>query len=53
MGDNSKGSAYERYAAVNSLILDTYSQKCLDFKYQNFVDGLRQVNWNQSAAEGG
>lgn len=27
------------YAAVNSLLLDTYSQKCLDFSYASMING--------------
>ncbi|XP_005092643.1 putative serine protease K12H4.7 [Aplysia californica] len=53
MTDTSKGSPTERYAAVNSLMLKTYSQKCQDFKYDKMIDEMRQTQWNSSAAEGG
>jgi len=53
MNDNAKGSAYERYANVNNLILDAYKQQCVDFKYDKFVKQMSQVDWTTSAAEGG
>ena len=49
--DNS--SALERYAKVNSLMLDTYQQKCQDFTYKDMVADLQKISWNSSAAEGG
>lgn len=42
-----------KYAKVNSLILDTYGEKCLDVKYSDMIKDLRQTSWNSSAAEGG
>jgi pimeloyl-ACP methyl ester carboxylesterase len=53
MSDTSKGSSMDRYAAVNSLILDTYSQSCQDFKYSNLVQNMRKTAWTSSASEGG
>lgn len=53
MIDKSVGDEVDRYAAVNELILKTYSQTCLDFKYSKMIDGLRQTDWNSSASEGG
>ncbi|KAI1297167.1 putative serine protease K12H4.7 [Halotydeus destructor] len=43
----------KRYANVNSLILKTYGQKCLDYKYGDFIELLKGESWNTSAAEGG
>lgn len=42
-----------KYAAVNDIILNTYSQKCLDASYSSFINQMKQVNWNESAAVGG
>jgi len=53
MTDKSVGDELERYAAVNELILKTYSQECLDYKYSKIIDSLRQTDWNSSASEGG
>jgi len=53
MSDVSRGTEVVRYAAVNDLILNTYEQKCQDFKYSNMVSELSQTNWNSSASEGG
>jgi len=53
MEDSTKGSPLDRYALVNSLLLQTYQQKCVDFKYDKMIDDLRLTDWNSSAAEGG
>ena len=53
MTNISLGQPLNRYAAVNDLTLNTYKQKCLDFKYSNMVEGLKKTDWNSSAAEGG
>lgn len=42
----------EAYAQVNSLILDTNKQKCLDWKYENFIEELREVSWNKTEDSG-
>lgn len=47
------GPPVTRLAAVNGLILDTYEQKCLDFKYDNMVNELRNISWKSETAEGG
>lgn len=53
MTDESNGSPIERYAKVNSLMLSTYSQKCLDNSYNKMIKGLQATAWNASASEGG
>lgn len=47
------GAPVARLATVNSLILDTYAQKCLDFKYENMINELRNISWKSETAEGG
>ena len=47
------GNERERYAAVNDLILKTYSQKCVDFRYKNMIKELQATSWESSASEGG
>lgn len=51
MSNKSLGQVLFRYAAVNSLILDTYGQKCLDFDYTKMIDTLKQTAWNSSSEE--
>jgi pimeloyl-ACP methyl ester carboxylesterase len=53
MTNEANGSPLDRYAAVNKLILDTYGQKCVDYKYDNFIKTLQATEWNSSASEGG
>nr|CAD7202974.1 unnamed protein product [Timema douglasi] len=53
MSDETIGPAVTRYAAVNSLLLDTYNQTCTDFSYDNMIRSLRNTSWNSSAGEGG
>ena len=42
-----------RYAQVNSLMLDTYGENCLDVNYANMIEDLKRTSWSSSAAEGG
>nr|XP_006823961.1 PREDICTED: putative serine protease K12H4.7-like [Saccoglossus kowalevskii] len=53
MVDESIGDPLHRYAAVNTLMLQTYQTKCLDISYDNMIQEMRQNSWNSSAAEGG
>ncbi|XP_065349861.1 putative serine protease K12H4.7 [Cloeon dipterum] len=41
MTKSSIGSAVTRYAAVNDLLMKTYDQKCLDYKYENMINEFR------------
>lgn len=53
MVNESQGPPVNRLAAVNNLILKTYDQKCLDFKYDNMISDIRNVTWSHESAEGG
>lgn len=53
MNNASLGDTLKRYAAVNDLILNTYSMECADYKYSKSIDGLKNVSWSSSASEGG
>lgn len=53
MTDFTRGSAVQRYADVNTLLLKTYGQDCLDFTYKKMVADMRKTDWNSSAGEGG
>lgn len=51
MTNEALGEPSHRLAAVNNLILKTYDQKCLDYKYDEMISELK--NTNASDAEGG
>lgn len=53
MTDEGRGSSVQRYADVNSLILKTFSESCLDFTYHKLLHELKQTEWNSTGAEGG
>ena len=53
MNNNDIGDPLERYAKVNSLILQTYGAHCLDSSYNNLIASLRNTSWSSSASEGG
>jgi hypothetical protein len=53
MTNGSLGSAVSRYAAVNELLMTTYEQKCMDYKYDNMIKEYQNVSWDSSTAAGG
>ena len=53
MTSSNFGSPMDRYAAVNSILLNSVGEKCLDYKYEKFLKDMRSVSWNSSASEGG
>lgn len=53
MNDFTQGNPIERYAQVNSLILKTYNQTCLDYKYSKMIADMKKTSWKDDAAEGG
>lgn len=53
MNDESVGDPLARYAKVNSLMLDTHGETCLDSSYKDLINELRQTSWSSSASEGG
>jgi len=53
MTDSSLGSYLDRYAVVNSLLLESSKEECLDYPYMTFINEMRLTDWNSSAAEGG
>ena len=50
---NSSNDDLLNYAQVNSLLLDTYEENCLDVDYSDMINDLKQTSWNSSASEGG
>ncbi|XP_023699734.1 thymus-specific serine protease [Paramormyrops kingsleyae] len=53
MMDASLGTPYSRYAAVTSLMLKTFSQKCLDVSYSTYLKDMSNTSWSGPAAGGG
>ncbi|XP_064456069.1 putative serine protease F56F10.1 [Ornithodoros turicata] len=46
-------TALDRFVQVNSLMLKSTSQSCLDFNYDTFIDTLRRTDFNNPDAPGG
>lgn len=53
MLNDSLGVELNRLAFINTLILNVYEQKCLDFKYNKMINILRNITWESEASEGG
>ncbi|XP_038129050.1 thymus-specific serine protease [Cyprinodon tularosa] len=53
MGNTSMGDPYSRYVAVARLMMDTFSMKCLDSSFNNYVRDMTNTSWDGPAAEGG
>lgn len=53
MVNDNKGSALDRLAEVNSLLLNATDEECLDYKYDNMINKLRNTSWDSEMAEGG
>lgn len=53
MNDEGIGAPLARYAKVNSLMLHTYHEQCLDSNYKNLIAALQNTSWSSSASEGG
>ncbi|XP_017480308.1 PREDICTED: putative serine protease K12H4.7 [Rhagoletis zephyria] len=44
------GSSIERFANVNSILLNANNLSCLDYKYDNFIQSLSEEKWNNASA---
>ncbi|KAM6987643.1 thymus-specific serine protease [Tautogolabrus adspersus] len=53
MGDTSLGDPYARYATVARLMVDTFSMKCLDASFDNYLRDMTNTSWEGTAAGGG
>ncbi|KAM6932881.1 thymus-specific serine protease [Xenentodon cancila] len=53
MADASLGDPYARYAAVARLMMDTFSVKCLDSSFTNYVRDMTNTSWSGTGAGGG
>lgn len=52
MTNTSRGDTITRYSDVNSLILDTYGEKCLNIRYTKLANSLNYTSWNSSNNDG-
>lgn len=50
MTNESLGSALDRLAEINTLLLKTSDQKCLDYKYDKMINDLRNVSAENEGA---
>ncbi|XP_040063933.1 putative serine protease K12H4.7 [Ixodes scapularis] len=46
-------SPLEKFAAVNSLLLNATGQKCLDYDYDTFINSMREIEFNSTQGAGG
>lgn len=53
MTSSSVGSPLERYAAVNSMMLNLTNQTCLDYKYDRMLNVMRQTKWSEDPTDAG
>lgn len=53
MADASLGDPYARYAAVARLMMETFSMKCLDVSFKNYLQDMTNTSWDGPAAGGG
>lgn len=53
MSDPSLADAYARYVAVARLMMDTFSMKCLDASFNNYLRDMTNASWDGMAAGGG
>ncbi|RWS03270.1 putative serine protease K12H4.7-like protein, partial [Dinothrombium tinctorium] len=47
MANESLGTEFDRYAAVNELVLETNKKQCLQFTYENMTKLLREINYDR------
>lgn len=52
MTDVTRGDSIQRYADVNSLILETYGEQCLNLRYTKLANSLNHTEWGSISAEG-
>ncbi|KAI2656466.1 hypothetical protein H4Q32_013411 [Labeo rohita] len=53
MLDSSLGEPYDRYAAVVRLMLNTFSQPCLNTQYKSYIQDMSNTSWSGPEAGGG
>lgn len=53
MADASLGDPYARYVAVSRFMMDTFSVKCLDTSFNNYLQDMTNTSWDGPAAGGG
>lgn len=52
MVNTSIGAQVDRLAQVNTLLLNQSKEKCLDYKYDNMINEMKNTSWNSDVANG-
>jgi len=53
MLDTSQPDELQRMVNVNDILLNTYSQQCLDAGYMSMINQLQNTSWEGPQSEGG
>lgn len=53
MTNSTIGSALDRFAKANQLVLDSQRSPCLDYKYDKMLEAIKDFSWKSDAAHGG
>jgi hypothetical protein len=53
MLDTNQPDILQRLVNINNMLLDAYSQQCLDAGYMSMIKQLRNISWSGPAGEGG
>lgn len=51
--NETRGTPVSRLAEMSNMLLNANGEKCFDYKYSKMIEELRNVSWNDEAAEGG
>lgn len=52
MVNESIGPQFTRLAMVNSMLLDQSTEKCLNYRYKDLIDGMTNSSWQSEMATG-
>lgn len=52
MTNTTIGAPVSRLAAVNSMLLKTEGEKCLDYKYDKMIESMKNTSWDSNVASG-
>lgn len=50
--NGSEQTSFEKYAAVNDLMLSVFEKNCTDFKYSKTVNDMKNESWDSDSAGG-
>ncbi|GAB0099093.1 putative serine protease F56F10.1 [Sergentomyia squamirostris] len=49
MNDNSRGTPFNRLAALNKIFLKDDGLSCMDYKYDKMINELKEMNWEEDS----